>query len=230
MVDRRLIARLDAARVSFCLVGDRAREVYGCPPRGGDVELLTVDESVLRALLWQDAPRPRIDLGDGDPWMGRLHWDFTPAHHLLVGRDHAAIFAVDTAKPNDDLGCRVATPLCLLLLALEEDGSPAPRLGWRAPRRRGSTALAAAVDRHLGRMPPLASESWHHAVPRWAAREAASDSVIDWATIVGADFAAPGAASDHVDGSPGWVAPGGVDEVQAVASWTSPRRVGARRI
>ncbi len=167
MVDRRLIARLDAARVSFCLIGDRAREVHGCPPRGGDVELLTVDESVLRALLWQDAPRPRIDLGDGDPWMGRLHWDFTPAHHLLVGRDHAAIFAVDTAKPNADLGCRVATPLGLLLLALEEDGSRSTTDVLelvRAQEARLGQPWRPAVDRHLGRMPPLASESWHHAV------------------------------------------------------------------
>lgn len=63
---------------------------------------------------------------------------------------------------------------------------------------------------------------------RWAAREAAPDSVIDWATIVGADFAAPGAASDHVDGLvPGWVVrPGGVGEVQAVVR-AGPRLVAS---
>jgi glycolate dehydrogenase FAD-binding subunit len=43
--------------------------------------------------------------------------------------------------------------------------------------------------------------------------------VIDWATIVGAEFAARGAAGDHVDGVvPGWVVrPAGIDEVQVVA-------------
>ena len=63
---------------------------------------------------------------------------------------------------------------------------------------------------------------------RWAAREAAPDSVTDWATIVGADFAAPGAASDHVDGLvPGWVVrPAGVGEVQAVVR-AGPRLVAS---
>jgi len=46
MVDGRLIARLDDARVSFCLIGDRARAVHGCAPRSTDVELLTLDETI----------------------------------------------------------------------------------------------------------------------------------------------------------------------------------------
>jgi hypothetical protein len=167
MVDRRLIARLDAAHVSFCLIGDRAREVHGCPPRGGDVELLTFDESVLRPLFWRDSPRPRIDLGAGDRWMGRLHWDFTPVHRLFVGSDHAAIFAAATAKPNEALGCRVATPLGLLLLALEEAGSRSTADVLELVRAQEAwlgQPWRPAVDRHLGSMPSLASESWHHAV------------------------------------------------------------------
>src|SRR5262249_6393259 len=123
MVDGRLIARLDTARVSFCLIGDRARAVHGCAPRSTDVELLTLDESVLRPLFWDGAPRPRIEPGGPDgPWMGRLLWDGTPLHRLIVGRDHAMIFAADTAKPNEELGCRVATPLGLVLLALDDGG------------------------------------------------------------------------------------------------------------
>jgi hypothetical protein len=167
MVDRRLIARLTAARVSFCLIGDRACAVHGCAPRGGDVDLLTLDESVLRPLFWQDAPRPRIDLGAGDRWLGRLDWDFTPAHHLFVGRDHAAIFAADTAKLDEDLGCRVATPLGLLLLALEEAGAHGASDVLelvRAREARLGQPWRPAVERHLSQMPSLASESWHHAV------------------------------------------------------------------
>jgi len=50
--------------------------------------------------------------------------------------------------------------------------------------------------------------------------------VIDWATIVGAEFATRGADGDHVDGVvPGWVVrPAGVGEVQAVV------RSGARLV
>lgn len=167
MVDRRLIARLDAAHVSFCLIGDRARAVRGCARHDGDVELLTLDESVLRPLFWENALRPRMDLGVGDRWMGRLHWDFTPAHRLLVGRDHAATFAADTAKPDEGLGCRVATPLGLLLLALEEAGSRSTADVLELVRAQEACLgqpWRPAVDRHLGSMPSLASDSWHHAV------------------------------------------------------------------
>ena len=170
MVDGRVIARLDAARVSFCLIGDRARAVRGCAPRSADVELLTLDESVLRPLFWDDAPGPRIDLGGpDDPWMGRLFWDGTPVRRLIVGRDHAMIFAADTAKPNEELGCRVATPLGLVLLALEEGGARSvsdvlelvraqeARLGhpWRPP-----------VEQHLAEMPSLARETWERVMLR----------------------------------------------------------------
>ena len=168
MVDRRLIARLDAAHVRFCLIGDRARAVRGCAPHGGDVELLTLDESVLRPLFWENTPRPRVVLGGaGDPWIGRLHWEFTPAHRLLVGSDHAATFAADTAKPDEALGCRVATSLGLLLLALEEAGSRSTADVLELVRAQEAwlgQPWRPAVDRHLGRMPSLASESWHHAV------------------------------------------------------------------
>jgi glycolate oxidase FAD binding subunit len=59
-----------------------------------------------------------------------------------------------------------------------------------------------------------------------AVPEAARGPVIDWKSIVGADFVARGAADDHVDGLvPGWVVrPAGVAEAQAVV------RAGARLV
>jgi glycolate oxidase FAD binding subunit len=48
--------------------------------------------------------------------------------------------------------------------------------------------------------------------------------VIDWRATVGAEFAAPGAPDDHVDGVvPAWVVrPGGVDQVQTVVRSGAP--------
>src|SRR5262249_19719832 len=167
MVDHELAARLEGARVSFCLIGARALAAHGVPFRDDDakVELLTVDTDVLRPLFWPDGLRPEVHLGDaGDHQVGLLRWSGTPAHQLRVGRGHAMVFAVNTAHPNDDLGCRVATPLGLLLVALQTRGIDAradiealvraqeARLGvpWRPP-----------VEDHLASMAPSAAAAWH---------------------------------------------------------------------
>jgi hypothetical protein len=142
--------------------------VHGCTPRSTDVELLTLDESVLRPLFWDGAPPPRSELGGPDgPWMGRLLWDGTPLHRLIVGRDHAMIFAADTAKANEELGCRVATPLGLALLALEEGSarSVSDVLELvRAQEARLGHPWRPAVEQHLAQMPSLAGETWRRAV------------------------------------------------------------------
>jgi hypothetical protein len=142
--------------------------LHGCPPRAGDVELVTVDESVLRPLFWEDGLAPRIELGGlDDRWTGRLSWDGSPAHRLTVGRGHAVIFAVDTAKPNEEAGCRVATPFGLVLLALDE-GRPE---SWsdvveliRAQERDLGVSWRPPVERHLGSMPAFAREAWRRAL------------------------------------------------------------------
>jgi hypothetical protein len=166
MVDRRLIARLDAARVSFCLVGERARAHHDAGHRDGDVELLVVDDAVLRPLFWDGAPTPRVRLGGpGDPDLGALRWELEPPHQLRVGRNHAAVFTVDTARHAPELGCRVATPLGLVLLALEH-----------GPRSRAEVvqlvrAQEARIDRpwrpdvapHLRQMSAAARATWHQA-------------------------------------------------------------------
>jgi|SRR5262245_26267902 len=167
MVDPELVERLGAARVSYCLIGPLALAEHGVPLRDGDarVELLTVDTDVLRPLFWDEGRRPEVVPGsaEGDS-VARLRWPGSPARELLVGRGHATIFAVDTAHPNDRLGCRVATPLGLLLVALEHRGLDAraeidaliraqdARLGapWRPP-----------VEDHLTAMAPSATAAWN---------------------------------------------------------------------
>jgi hypothetical protein len=165
MVDRQLIARLDAARVSFCLVGNCALAVHGCAGRDGDVELLAVDDAVLRPLFWEGGPAPTVVLGGPhEPVVTRLHWDGTPAHDLIAGRGHAMVFAVDTARLHEEAGCRVATPLGLVLLALEFGGarSRADIVDLvRAQEARFDRPWRPRVPYHLERLAPAARTSWH---------------------------------------------------------------------
>lgn len=166
MVDRGLMARLDAARVSFCLVGDHALALHGCGMRDGAIELLTVDEAVLRPLFWPEATQPDAVMGEpGDPVRGRVRWAAVPGHTLLVGSGHAMVFAVDTARAHPAAGCRVATPLGLVLLILAR-GGPGSRAdvveliraqeAWRGGRWRP------AVEEHLYGLPDAACASWEH--------------------------------------------------------------------
>ena len=165
MLDRRLIARLDAARVRFCLIGDHALVAHGCAPRHGDVELLTVDDTVLRPLFWEGHPKPTVSLDDAaGPAVGRLRWDGTPPHELVMGRDHAMVFACNTARLHEDLGCRVATPLGLVLVLLVL-GGPRSRADIieliRAQEARFDRPWRPAVEEHRGLLSPTARESWH---------------------------------------------------------------------
>ena len=167
MVDRELMERLRAARVSYCLIGPLALAEHGVPLREGDarVELLTVDTDVLRPLFWPEGRCPAVDRsGPEDDLVARLRWAASPLQELLLGRGHAMIFAVDTAQPNAHVGCRIATSLGLLLVALQQNGFTAraeidaviraqeARLGapWRPP-----------VEEHLASMAPSATAAWN---------------------------------------------------------------------
>jgi len=165
MVDRPLVARLDAARVSFCLVGDHALVVHGCARRAGAVELLTVDPDVLRPLFWESEPAPVTELGDESRHVvARLRWDGTPAQILVVGRGHAMVYATSTARFDDDLGVRVATPLGLVLTLLDLGGpdSRADVLDLvRAREARLGNRWRPAVQEHLADMSPQARAAWH---------------------------------------------------------------------
>ena len=164
MIDRELLARLDAARVRFCLIGDRALAAHGCAPRNGGVELLTVDEAALRPLFWADAQEPRVTLGQpGDAVLGRVRWAGIPGHELVVGSRDAMVFAVDTARQHDAIGCRVATPLGLVLLALTR-GGPGSRADAveliRAEEARRDGRWHPKVEEHLRFLPEAGRQSW----------------------------------------------------------------------
>jgi hypothetical protein len=166
MVDRELVARLDAGRVKFCLIGDRALVAHGCAPRDGDVELLAVDPAVLRPLFWAAADGPRITIGQPDDAVeGRVRWQRVPDHVLLVGSVHPMVFAVDTARPLDGAPCPVATPLALILLALSR-GGPGSRADVveliRAQQRRRDGRWRPKVEDHLRFLPEAAEQSWLH--------------------------------------------------------------------
>jgi hypothetical protein len=164
MVDRELVARLDAARVSFCLIGDRALVLHGCAPHNGGVELLAVDEAVLRPLFWLDTQEPHVTLGQpGGTVLGRVRWGRIPDHELVVGSAHAMVFAVDTSRYHDDLGCRVATPLGLVLLALDR-GGPGSRADVveliRAEEAKRDGRWRPKVEEHLRFLPEAGRQSW----------------------------------------------------------------------
>ncbi len=170
MLDRQLVERLGAARVSYCLIGRLALAEHGVALREGDarVDLLTVDPDVLRPLFWADGRQPEVELREaGDDTVGRLRWASSPPHELLVGRGHAMVFAVDTAHPNDHLGCRVATPLGLLLVALQRAGIGA-RTDIEALSRAQEARLGAPwrppVEDHLASMAPSAAAAWNQIV------------------------------------------------------------------
>jgi hypothetical protein len=165
MVDRQLLARLDATRVSFCLVGDHALVVYGGAPRHADVELLTVDPDVLRPLFWEGHPAPVTELGDPlDHVAARLRWEGSPPHVLLVGLGHALVFAANTARFHDGLGVRVATPLGLVLTLLDL-GGPGSRVDIleliRTQEARLGRPWRPPVQQHLAHMSRAARASWH---------------------------------------------------------------------
>ncbi len=164
MVDRQLIARLDAARASFCLVGDHALMLYGCTHRQGALELLAVDTDVLRPLFWDGLPPPMRDpAGSDEQVIAWLRWaDATPCS-LIVGRGHAMKFALDTARFHPGPGLRVATPLGLILVLLEL-GRPATRGDVldlvRAQESRLGSPWRPPVQEHLAHMSPAALSAW----------------------------------------------------------------------
>jgi hypothetical protein len=164
MVDRPLVARLDAARVSFCLAGDHALVVHGCARRPAAVELLTVDPDVMRPLFWQGQPAPVTELGEeSDHVVARLRWDGTAPDVLVVGRGHAMVYATSTARFDEELGVRVATPLGLVLTLLDVGGleSRADILDLvRAQESLLGHAWRPPVEEHLPYMSPLALAAW----------------------------------------------------------------------
>jgi hypothetical protein len=119
IVDAELRRRLDAAGIAYALIGATALAVHGYVRATADVDLLTLDERVLAGDFWEGAA-VKVRRGDwDDPLVGSILWAGDLQHDVIVGRGHAAHFALTTATMNDRLGCRVASPLALTLLKLE---------------------------------------------------------------------------------------------------------------
>src|SRR5438477_3906415 len=123
IVDPELARRLDAARVDWCLIGAAAVGAHGFSRASDDIDLLTLDIRVLDKKFWGDA---RITIRKGawdDPLEGSVVWPAAIQHDVVVGRGHAAREALATAVRLERLGCRVATPLAIVLLKLEAGGA-----------------------------------------------------------------------------------------------------------
>lgn len=119
VVDAELRRRLDAGGVSYCVVGATALAVHGYVRTTGDVDLLTMDERILTEEFWGGASvKIRRGAWD-DPLAGSVVWKSAIQHDVIAGRGYAAQFALQSAADNERLGCRVATPLGLVLMKLE---------------------------------------------------------------------------------------------------------------
>jgi hypothetical protein len=164
VVDASVVALLDRLGVRFSLIGGVALGAHGFARYTADVDLLTMDGRVLAEEFWTGSTLPEIHRGDpDDPLAGLVRWDLDPTHDLLVGRGHAMQLAVDSAAADATLGCRVATPLALVLLKLEA-GGPQDRNDILslvdAQRTLGSAAWLSEVASHLGRLSAPARAAW----------------------------------------------------------------------
>ncbi len=125
MIPAELLADLSERGLPVCLIGAAALSVHGFSRYSVDVDLLTVDRRALSELFWRGAPfLPEVRRGDDDdPLAGVVRWKVDPPVDLVVGKGHAARFAIETAEARAGVPCLVATPLALALLKLEA-GSP----------------------------------------------------------------------------------------------------------
>ncbi|MHB8416709.1 MAG: hypothetical protein ACYDCL_01445 [Myxococcales bacterium] len=162
-LDLRVPAFLEARQIPCCLIGATALAAHGLARYTADVDFLALDGRVLSEAFWQDFPeRPEVRTGDAaDPLRGLVRW--SPAEgfqiDLVVGKGHAARYAVETSEVDPAVGCRLAMPLALVLLKLEA-GSPQDRydiLGLvRAQRELNGAPWLAGLDGEVARLSPEA--------------------------------------------------------------------------
>lgn len=173
MVDRALVAHLDASGVRFCVIGGVALAVHGFARYTADVDLLTMNAAVLAPEFWPANASAEIRRVEGDdPLAGLVRWPAEPPHDLLVGRGHAMRFAVDSATPNAGVDALVATPLALVLLKLEagpQDRNDILAL-VQAQEALGGAAWLAAVPQHLAHVSAEARSCWARVAPDLAMR------------------------------------------------------------
>jgi hypothetical protein len=164
-IDLRIVRKLDDEKISFCLIGAAALAANGFARYTADVDLLTVEAKVLVAAFWKDFQRqPELRRGDAaDPLRGVVRWSNEVPLDLIVGRGHAARWAVATAVALPSFPCPVATPLALTLLKLEA-GSPQDRADILSlvsvQREVNRAAWLEEVRGHLKRLSAGARAAW----------------------------------------------------------------------
>ncbi len=170
LVDPSLAALLQGAGVEWCLIGAAALATHGYARTTDDIDLLTVDARVLSAAFWGSAP-VTIRCGDNDdPLLGSVVWPAKPQHDVVVGKGHAAREALSTAPLNHRLGCKVATPLALVLLKLEAGGAQdLYDIVALVERRRALDGAGwfAEVAHHLPRLSVNARAAWTRLQSLW---------------------------------------------------------------
>jgi hypothetical protein len=86
IVDRALAALLEASGVEWCLIGAAALAAHGYVRNTDEIDLLTLDASVLATQFWGSAP-VTIRRGDhDDPLLGSVVWPARPSRSLVSGR------------------------------------------------------------------------------------------------------------------------------------------------
>ncbi len=170
IVDPALTALLQSSGVEWCLIGAAALAAHGYARNTDDIDLLTLDARVLTTRFWGSAP-VTVRRGDyDDPLLGSVVWPAKPPHDVVVGKGHAAREALSTAPLNQRLGCRVATPLALVLLKLEAGGAPdLYDIVSLVERHRAVDGAAwfAEVATHLPRLTADARDAWTRLHSLW---------------------------------------------------------------
>jgi hypothetical protein len=165
VLDRALLAHLEAGGIRFCVIGGIALAAHGYARYTADVDLLTMDGRVLDAAFWQPlGAAVEIRVGDvDDPLGGMVRWPATPPHDLLLGRGHAMGLAVDTAARDAILDAPVATALALVLLKLEA-GAPHDRNDIvalaEAQSALGTYDWRDAIEAHVPHLGAAARDAW----------------------------------------------------------------------
>lgn len=163
-VDSAVLAHLDGRGIRCCLTGAAALAARGYARFTSDVDVLTVDASVLAAEFWTGfVPAPERRRGAAsDPLVGVVRWDELRTA-IIVGRGHASGFAVDTAEVLPGLDVRVPTALALVLVKLEAGGMK-DRFDIielvRVQRLLGQTRWIAEIPAHLPQLSTEARALW----------------------------------------------------------------------
>jgi predicted nucleotidyltransferase len=167
---RDVIARLEAERIPFALIGAAAMAVHGVSRATADVDLLTVNARALQGELWSAFEARGVGLrvlrGDiDDPLAGSVRLSLAEGRmvDVVVGR-HAWQREIIEAAPEASIGevsLKVVRPAGLVLLKLYAGG---PKDAWdvRAllESHEEAPAIKVEVDQLIARLPSESQALW----------------------------------------------------------------------